>query len=197
MKLSNKAILAPIAAVVLFASVAHANNKMTIDFTGQISSATCDVDLGISGETSVDLGWIPMSDFSMGQSNYLEGGNKSFEIALTQCQYGTEVVTGENGQEVTVSVEGNGNAELKVTGTTLSGTNEIFSSASTGSNGVILYEVANSNTPVTNNQGIKLSNKGTKQTVAFTAKLASKAKENVAIPSSDVKAPITFTYTYN
>ncbi|WP_368916493.1 fimbrial protein, partial [Providencia vermicola] len=129
MKLSNKAILAPIAAVVLFASVAHANNKMTIDFTGQISSATCDVDLGISGETSVDIGWIPMSDFSMGQSNYLEGGNKSFEIALTQCQYGSQI--GEDGK--LESVEGNGTAELKVTGTTLSGTNEIFSSASTGS----------------------------------------------------------------
>ncbi|UNH43407.1 type 1 fimbrial protein [Moellerella wisconsensis] len=197
MKLSNKVILAPIAAVVLFSSVANANNKMTIDFTGQISSATCDVDLGISGETSIDLGWIPMSDFIMGQSKYLEGGNKNFEIALTQCQYGTQVVIGEDGQPATETVEGKGEAELKVTGTTLSGTNEIFSSASTGSNGVILYEGTSANTPVTNNQGIKLSNNGTKQTVAFTAKLASKAKENFAIPSSDVKAPITFTYTYN
>lgn len=197
MKLSNKVILAPIAAVVLFASVANANNKMTIDFTGQISSATCDVDLGISGETSIDLGWIPMSDFTLGSSTYLEGGNKNFEIALTQCQYGTQVEIGEDGQPNTVTVEGKGEAELKVTGTTLSGTNEIFSSASTGSNGVILYEGTSANTPVTNNQGIKLSNTGTKQTVAFTAKLASKAKDNFAIPSSDVKAPITFTYTYN
>ncbi|MER2471591.1 fimbrial protein [Photorhabdus laumondii] len=170
----------------------HVGKNTMVTITGNIVAATCDVVGPPSADGNVDLGNVSIATFEAAKAtelsalkSYSEKSQKKFDISVTNCD--------EKNTEA-------GKVKLIVTGTTLRGSDIIFSKDQEKNAGVALtYSAGTTLTLVKNGSEVLLSggtaaNHFNDSKVEFTAYLAAKSSPP---DNGRVEAPITFSYAYN
>lgn len=177
--------LTPAALLLLtLANGAQAASNTTVQITGSVVAATCDVS---SSATNLDLGNYTPSEFTT-VATPITGSMQQFSVSLTNCQ--NPLKSGDT-------------ANLVVAGTTLGGSTNIFNSS--GTNAGVMLSQASSPT-VFINAGDKLlvstateitnSTDFNGKSLSFIAGLASSSSKN-GVNIGTVSAPITFQFVYN
>ncbi|GKX61609.1 hypothetical protein SOASR032_01780 [Pragia fontium] len=176
MSVKQKLFLAPIAALVMISCSTQAATNAQITITGQISSATCDLNVT---QSNIDLGTVISGDVAT--AGAIASTSKDFTLNLTNC-------SADQGESSVMS--------LFAKGTPLAANTSYFNNIDGGTVGVQLTAAGqpvkpNSNTALTSLTGLKT---GDSAQVLMNAQLYSTVRNPA---SQQIEAPITFSLAYN
>ncbi|MCW2481819.1 fimbrial protein [Candidatus Symbiopectobacterium sp. NZEC135] len=177
--------LAPLALLLLVANNASAASNAQITITGSVVATSCDINLST---TSLDLGNVAQADFASTRQP-IASSQRDFALTLSNC--GTP--------------EASQVAQVQVTGSTLSGENNIFNSDTTRNTGVMLTDATNSSGFIDNNAVLTIATADASapqasdfngQRLSLRAGLASTATD-ANVDLGGVTAPILFNFITN